>query len=159
MMLPRLLAPRLPVWLWRAAMSAIGPLERRRFERGASRDVVVETDIDYGGRGCVEQRLDVIVPLISADRPAPVYVYFHGGGWTSGSKRTVGSYCAAQAEAGLVVVNVEYRKAPKATMSEMLRDGTAALAWVVDHIAEFNGDPHRVVLGGDSAGGQLAGLL
>ena len=43
----------------------------------------------------------------------PVYVYFHGGGWTSGDKASLTKYCASQAEGGMVVVNVNYRKAPR----------------------------------------------
>lgn len=115
-------------------------------------------DLDYGGAGAHEQHLDVIRPM-EADDPLPVYVYFHGGGWTSGTKRIVAAYCATQAAAGMVVVNVEYRKAPRARMADMLHDANTALAWVRDHIAEHGGDPTRIVLGGDSAGGQIASLL
>ncbi len=152
------LAPRVPVWLWRAFMGAIGPLERRRLALAPVRDVVSELDIPYTGDDAADRRLDVIRPA-SAHGPLPVYVYFHGGGWTSGSKRSVTGYCATQAEAGMVVVNVEYRKAPRAGMADMLEDANAALAWVRERIGGFGGDPDRLVLGGDSAGGQLASLV
>ena len=150
---------RVPVWVWRIFMAALEPVERRRFNLDPVRGVVGETDIDYVGAGDRQQRLDVIRPGAAQEGPLPVYVYFHGGGWTSGSKAAVTRYCATQAESGMVVVNVEYRKAPRATMAEMLRDGHAALAWVAAHVAEHGGDPRRLVLGGDSAGGQLASLL
>jgi acetyl esterase/lipase len=101
--------------------------------------------------------LDVIVPK-GATGPLPVYVYFHGGGWTSGDKAPLTRYCASQATAGMVVVNVNYRMAPRHRMEHMMLDASAALAWVARNIADFGGDPHRVVLGGDSAGGQIAGL-
>lgn len=152
---------RVPVWVWRAFMAGIEPIERRRFNVDPVRGVATELDVDYVGDGHPDQRLDVIRPAVGAATGAalPVYVYLHGGGWTSGSKRAVARYCATQAASGMVVVNVEYRKAPKATMAQMLGDGNAALAWVAEHVADRGGDPTRIVLGGDSAGGQIASLL
>ncbi|MCU1476281.1 MAG: alpha/beta hydrolase [Subtercola sp.] len=89
----------------------------------------------------------------------PVYVYFHGGGWTSGDKSTVTKYCAHQAATGMVVVNVNYRTAGRFQMNHMVEDAEAAVNWVHEHIREFGGDPARVVLGGDSAGGHIAALF
>jgi acetyl esterase/lipase len=86
-------------------------------------------------------------------------VYFHGGGWTSGDKASLTKYCASQAEGGMVVVNVNYRKAPRFQMAHVLADANAALAWVRQNIAGYGGDASRIVLGGDSAGGQIAALL
>jgi acetyl esterase/lipase len=88
-----------------------------------------------------------------------VYVYFHGGGWTSGDKSALTKYCANQAAGGMVVVNVNYRRSPRFHMGHVLHDANAALGWVDSNIAHFGGDPERVVLGGDSAGGQIAALL
>ena len=88
-----------------------------------------------------------------------MYVYFHGGGWTSGDKASLTKYCASQAEGGMVVVNVNYRKAPRFQMAHVLADANAALAWVRQNIAGYGGDGSRIVLGGDSAGGQIAALL
>ena len=86
-------------------------------------------------------------------------MYFHGGGWTSGDKASLTKYCASQAEGGMVVVNVNYRKAPRFHMAHVLADANAALAWVRQNIAGYGGDGSRIVLGGDSAGGQIAALL
>ncbi|GAB3618070.1 hypothetical protein GCM10027416_26270 [Okibacterium endophyticum] len=88
----------------------------------------------------------------------PVYVYFHGGGWTSGDKDPLTTYCAEQARSGMVVVNVNYRMAPRFQMRHIMHDASAALTWVRRSIAEYGGDPDRIVLGGDSAGGQIAAL-
>ena len=85
--------------------------------------------------------------------------YFHGGGWTSGDQASLTKYCASQAEGGMVVVNVNYRKAPRFHMAHVLSDANAALAWVRQNIAGYGGDGSRLVLGGDSAGGQIAALL
>jgi acetyl esterase/lipase len=59
----------------------------------------------------------------------------------------------------MVVVNVNYRKATRFHMGHILEDAAAALSWVSNEIARFGGDPQRIVLGGDSAGGQIAALL
>lgn len=156
---PRL--ARVPVWVWRALMAHLAPGELRRFNLDPIDSVDYRFDIDYVGDGLHTQRLDVISPRPTGDDhgPLPVYVYFHGGGWTSGDKAPLTRYCASQAASGMVVVNVNYRMAPRFRMADMLRDADASVAWVVEHIAELGGDPDHIVLGGDSAGGQIAALL
>lgn len=149
---------RVPVWVWRALMAQLGPREERRFNARPLTTVDYHRDLDYAGDGLRDHRLDVIVPR-DVVHPLPVYVYFHGGGWTSGDKASLTRYCATQAEGGMVVINVNYRRAPRHRMAEMLADATTALGWVAAHAAQYGGDPDRVVLGGDSAGGQLAALL
>lgn len=139
-------------------MARLGPRELVRFNAEPIASVDYVTDIAYASGGIREQRLDVITPHARADGPFPVYVYFHGGGWTSGDKSAVTKYCASQAQAGIVVVNVNYRMATSFSMSHMLHDANAALAWVRDNIAGYGGHPDRIVLGGDSAGGQIAAL-
>ncbi|TDW30294.1 acetyl esterase/lipase [Cryobacterium psychrophilum] len=115
-------------------------------------------DIDYVGDGVRDHRLDVLVPR-GAPESLPVYVYFHGGGWTSGDKSSLTKYCASQAEEGMIVVNANYRMATRFQLSHMMSDGNDVLDWVARNISEFGGDPSRIVLGGDSAGGHIAALL
>jgi acetyl esterase/lipase len=158
MPVPTVAFSRVPVWAWRALMSRLAPGELRRFSAEPISSVDYRFDVDYVGDGIRDHRLDVIVPQ-DARGPLPVYVYFHGGGWTSGDKAPLTRYCASQAEAGMVVVNVNYRKAPRFRMSHMLADANSALGWVAANIAELGGDPQRIVLGGDSAGGQIAALV
>lgn len=146
---------RVPVWVWRALMRHLEPIERKRFNADPLETVEYATDLRYGPDRA--HRLDVIRPA-DAVEGLPVYVYFHGGGWTSGDKAALTRYAAMQAEAGMVVVNANYRMAPRHHMRHMLEDADAVLAWVRDHAAEYGGDPRRVVLGGDSAGGQLSAL-
>ena len=144
--------------MWRALMAHLGPRELRRFNIDPITEVDYTIDVDYVGDGIRHHRLDVIVPR-GAEEQLPVYVYFHGGGWTSGDKAPLTRYCASQALGGMIVVNANYRMAPRATMQHMMQDGTAVLAWVAANIASYGGDPDRVILGGDSAGGQLSALL
>lgn len=159
---------RVPVWAWRALMHSLGPGETTRFNADPVTGVEYFHDIDFAADGIRAHRLDVITPAgaspgeagqIAGSGPLPVYVYFHGGGWTSGDKAALTKYCASQAAGGMVAVNVNYRRAPSFHMAHVLQDADAALAWVRAHIADFGGDPDRIVLGGDSAGGQIAALL
>ncbi|MGN6744130.1 MAG: alpha/beta hydrolase [Amnibacterium sp.] len=146
-----------PVWLWTAIMTRLAPGELRRFNRDPLPDVDYHLDLDYDGDGRPEHRLDVLVPH-GRTEPLPVYVYFHGGGWTSGDKAALTKYCASQAVAGMVVVNANYRRARPHHMGHLLEDADAVLRWTREHVAAFGGDPERIVLGGDSAGGQIAAL-
>jgi acetyl esterase/lipase len=104
------------------------------------------------------QRLDV---LHRRDRPtgAPVLVYFHGGGYTSGSKnweaRGLRHHFAAR---GWVCVSATYRVRPRADFEDHLADAEAAMAWARAHAAEYGGDPSRVVMAGSSAGAHLTSL-
>jgi acetyl esterase/lipase len=143
-------------------MACVSPGDTRRFNRNPISGVDYVVDLDYVGDGIRAHRLDVIAPNRDAgvdDSQLPVYVYFHGGGWTSGDKSMLTKYCASQAASGMVVANVNYRKATHFLMRDILADADAALAWVVREIGSFGGDPRRIVLGGDSAGGQIAALL
>jgi acetyl esterase len=153
--------PRVPVWAWRALMAQLSAHEVRHFNAEPIETVDYMLDIDYVGDGIRGHRLDVLTPrgMQNSGHRMPVYVYFHGGGWTSGDKLPLTKYCASQAAGGMVVVNVNYRMAGQFHMKHMLHDGNAALAWVRANIADFGGDPQTMVPAGDSAGGQIASLL
>jgi acetyl esterase len=143
-------------------MAQLAPGELRRFTADPIEDVTYTTDLDYVGDGIPQHRLDVIAPrdpTLPSSGALPVFVYFHGGGWTSGDKAPLTRYCAMQAVGGMVVVNVNYRMAPRHNMHHMMDDANRALAWVRATIAQYGGDPDSIVVGGDSAGGQLSALL
>jgi acetyl esterase len=101
--------------------------------------------------------LRVIRPQGFAGGPAPVLVYFHGGGWVLGNLNSHESVCRALAnESKSIVVAVDYRLAPENPFPAAAEDAHAAVSWVAGHAAEISGDPARVAVGGDSAGGNLA---
>jgi acetyl esterase len=94
-------------------------------------------------------------------RPAPgvlpVLVYCHGGGWVAGSVATHDGTCAAlAADAGIVVVSVEYRRPPEHPFPAPNDDAYAALRWVAEEAAALGVDATRLAVGGDSAGAHLA---
>lgn len=89
--------------------------------------------------------------------PFPVTVYMHGGGYVVGDLDTqdmiARAFCAW---AETIVISVDYRLAPEHPFPAAPDDAFAALEWAAAHATEIGGDPARLALAGDSAGGNLA---
>lgn len=101
----------------------------------------------------------VVTPIDAGSGPLPLVVYYHGGGWVLGDLASHESLCRALANAsGAIVVSVAYRLAPEHTFPAAAEDAHAAFAWFAEHAGEIGGDPSRVAVCGDSAGGNLAAV-
>ena len=95
------------------------------------------------------------------DEPsAPLMVFLHGGGWMLGDLDSADGTCRHLAsEAGMVVVSIDYRKAPEHRFPVAVEECYAATEWIGMHAAEFGGDPGLLAVGGDSAGGTMAAAV
>ncbi|MBK5224731.1 MAG: alpha/beta hydrolase [Acidimicrobiia bacterium] len=96
----------------------------------------------------------------SGDGPFGALVFLHGGGWTIGDLDTHDHPCRTLcAEAGIVVVSVDYRLAPEHPFPAALDDSWDVVQWMGTHADELNADRNRLAVGGDSAGGNLAAVV
>ncbi|GAC1696729.1 MAG: alpha/beta hydrolase [Ktedonobacteraceae bacterium] len=94
------------------------------------------------------------------DGPFAVLIYFHGGGWVLSNLDTHDALCRKLANRAVcLVVSVDYRLAPEHKFPAAVEDAYAATCWVAEHAGAFNGDPTRIAVGGDSAGGNLAAVV
>ena len=123
------------------------------------RGVVRAKNIRYAEGARRRHLLDVYRPKAGAEG-APVLLQIHGGAWMIGTKDTQGRpLMNALTNAGWVCVAINYRLSPRAKWPDHLVDCKLALAWIREHIAEYGGDPSRVVVTGGSAGGHLSTLV
>jgi acetyl esterase len=91
---------------------------------------------------------------------APALVFFHGGGWVIGDLDSHDVVCRKLADEGeLIVISVDYRLAPEHKFPAAVEDAIAATQWIADHASELGVDAARLMVGGDSAGGNLAAVV
>ncbi len=156
------------VQLLDAAGLGIGPdttpeSAREAMHRATSRGV--------GSPHAVHAVEELVVPGPAGDVPLrvyrpssapalPVLVWIHGGGWVLGSLDTHDNLCRLLCEdVQAIVVSVDYRLAPETKFPGAVEDCTAAWSWVTKRAGEIGGDPARIAIGGDSAGGNLAAVV
>jgi len=95
----------------------------------------------------------------STDTPLPILVWYHGGGFVIGDLDTADRTCRTlAAKTGALVISVDYSLAPEHPFPAGPDDCIAALRWVIDNAESLGGDPSRVAIGGDSAGGNLTAV-
>ncbi|MBO0845308.1 MAG: alpha/beta hydrolase [Nocardioides sp.] len=94
-----------------------------------------------------------------ASATGPLLVFFHGGGWVYGDLDSHDAVCRFLAEhSGVRVLSVDYRLAPEHPFPAAYDDAVTAYRWVASHAGDYGGDPGRLAVGGDSAGGNLAAV-
>jgi acetyl esterase/lipase len=120
---------------------------------------VTEQRVPVPTPGAPTAYLDIFTPDAAGGQPRPVILWVHGGGFISSSAATVADYTILLAHAGYTVASLDYSLAPGARYPVPVRQGNAALRFLRAHAGRFGGDPARIVLGGDSAGAQIAGQL
>ena len=108
--------------------------------------------------GAVQIPIRVYRPTLAQDLPG--LVYFHGGGFVICNLDTHDRACRSLANAsGCVVVSADYRLAPEHKFPAAVDDAYSATCYVAEHAAELGIDPHRIAVGGDSAGANLATVV
>src|SRR5690348_1769881 len=120
--------------------------------------VRIERDIAYVPDGDPAQRLDIYLPENASDKPLPLLVWVHGGGWVGGSKsENPGAEFTAH---GLYAsASVEYRFSNVGVFPAQIQDCQAAIRFLRANASKYNIDPDRIGVWGGSAGGHLVALL
>ncbi len=122
-------------------------------------DAGAPTAVQYGPLH--DEAADICRPDLAAG-PRPGVLLIHGGGWVGGDKATNGERCRDLAQAGLTVMNINYRLAdgtPQHAWPAALDDAHLALAWMRRNARTIGLDRQRIAVVGDSVGGQLAVFL
>lgn len=118
---------------------------------------VTDTDIPYTAKedALSRQRLKLDIHHHEEAKDLPVIIWFHGGGLTGGEKFIPGELM----DHGYVVVAPNYRLIPDVTVTECIDDAAEAVAWVINNIDKYGGDPSKVFVSGHSAGGFLTSMI
>jgi acetyl esterase/lipase len=104
------------------------------------------------------QRLDVYQPT-SPVRQAPLVVFFYGGNWSSGERADYRFVGEALASSGFVVMVADYRLSPAFRYPVFVQDSARAVAWALQHAADYDADPAKVFVMGHSAGAYNAAMV
>ncbi len=117
---------------------------------------VSKKDMTYPTAGGT-QPIRIYTPEGAGPGPLPVIVYYHGGGWVIADIDTYDASAMALAKkAKAIVLSVEYRHAPENKFPAAQDDSFAAYKWALVNAGRFGGDPTRIAVAGESAGGNLA---
>jgi acetyl esterase/lipase len=114
--------------------------------------------LPYKTVGDLTLNLHLFSPSSPSNVPAPVVVWFHGGGWQGGTPEQFYPQSRALAEKGILCLSVEYRlsKLHGTTPFEAIQDAFDAMRFIRAHAADWGGDPGKIAAGGGSAGAHLA---
>ncbi|TXC70472.1 alpha/beta hydrolase [Sphingomonas ginsenosidivorax] len=118
---------------------------------------VTTQDVPYGSDPQQFARIYKPANAPAKGAPMPVIVYYHGGGWVIADVNTYDAAPRAMAKAlNAIVVSVEYRHAPEFKFPAQHEDAASAYRWTLEKAASWGGDPSRIAVAGESAGGNLA---
>ncbi len=153
----RVAASAPPLYTLTLAEARAADLASIRAAGGEPEPVAKVTDVQFSGAAGT---LPARVYQPSGKAPFPALLYFFGGGWTLGSIDTADAVARRLANAaGCVVVVPGYRLAPEHRFPAAVHDCHAALRWLRTHADTLGIDPHRIAVGGDSAGGNLTAAV
>lgn len=146
-------------------LQTLQPAEARQvFSNGVELLTAKGADVDRSVDGRIATKngslpVRIYYPERDSDSPAPLVVYFHGGGWSFGSIDTHDSVCRTICSgASCIVASIEYSLAPEHKFPRAVDDAIEASNWARGSAQEIGADPTRIVLAGDSAGANLAAV-
>ncbi|WP_417362615.1 alpha/beta hydrolase [Galbibacter sp.] len=123
----------------------------------------LHSDVLWASPKGYDLSMDIYSPT-NAHQSYPVLIIYHGGGWLINDKSIMdqmAQYIASNSN--YVVCNVDYRLLTAndntTNMNEIIEDAMGAVLWVKEHISEYKGNPDKIAVTGDSAGGQLAAMV
>lgn len=135
-------------------------LEWRKFCLANNRPCPRSIEVENLAIGDAGHRVPVRFYRPHPDRPAPCFVYIHGGGWILGDLDTNDSIAWGFAErTGATVLSVDYRLAPEHPFPAAFDDCYEVVSHLARHASAFGVDPDRIAVGGDSAGGNLTAAV
>ena len=111
-------------------------------------------DVQYGNDE--PQKLDIFPAAV--DR-APILVDIHGGGWRSGSRNIRSFPASSVTKAGVMWVPIDYGLAPNYSIHQMVDHVRSAIVWLYHNVSKYGGDPSKLYVSGNSAGGHLTGCI
>lgn len=117
-------------------------------------------NVSYCNTSNPQQKYDLSVPTDRAKGTVPVVVYVHGGGWSEGNRSdgVADSYAKPLVQKGIAFASVDYRLSQEASYPAQNDDVSCAIQHLRNNATEYGIDPQRIILMGDSAGGQLVAL-
>ncbi len=111
-------------------------------------------DVPYG-----PTKSEVLDIFLSPHTGAPTIIYFHGGAWKGGNKDDVSFPAPVYHDAGANFVTVNFDAVPVVTLEELVRQCSAAIAWIHRSTDTFGGDNDRIFVSGHSSGSHVAGMM
>jgi acetyl esterase/lipase len=122
--------------------------------------VLLEKEVEYAKAGDVSLKLDIAYPKQSPEKPLPLVVFIHGGGWRAGDKSVGYPHLLPFVASGqYVCASINYRLSDVAIWPAQIHDCKAAIRFLKANAGKYHLDPAKVGVWGSSAGGHLVSLL
>lgn len=127
------------------------------FYEPMGKNVVTIKNVSYGPYA--RNKYDIYYKDSYKDQKRPVFIYFHGGGYISGTKETRKFYCKKWVEEGFVAFNINYHYRADYPFKNQLADCFKALEHIFDNCDKYGIDTDNIIISGESAGAHIASLL
>lgn len=122
--------------------------------------VDLRKDLPYADSDNPRQTLDLYLPASRNEKPLPLVVFIHGGGWKAGNKAAGSAHLTRLVQSGQFAgASIAYRLSTEAKWPAQIHDCKAAIRWLKSNAQRLNLDPERIAVWGSSAGGHLASLI